>query len=256
MFVLDVCHFWIVSLKMCKLSRTLAFFWITYLLERNGSSSRMWQPFIGVGFKDDGLFGFPESGDSFPAKSRFGRVCASSRDGPCVPSLALCMPAEWLQCSWGWLNQHLGLFHFRDHHHSSFFLIYGNTSTLRDAPGWFRYSAHGPLFFSALPLWWSMYAFQQYCEKYVYSGQLHFRNLTREMTQICTGMLKEWKQHDIQKLGYIIVEYYTLSINFNFGKTLNDTEYMIILADACVTQCARDYSKCFTLLYHSASTTL
>lgn len=43
---------------------------------------------------------------------------------------------------------------------------------------------------------------------------------------------------------------------FYFGKTLNDTEYMIILADACITQCARDYSKCFTLSYHSASTTL
>lgn len=50
-----------------------------------------WQSFIGVGFKDNGHFGFPESGDSFPAKSCFGRVCPSSRDGPCVPSLALCV---------------------------------------------------------------------------------------------------------------------------------------------------------------------
>lgn len=28
-----------------------------------------WQSFIGVGFKDNGHSGFPESGDSFPAKS-------------------------------------------------------------------------------------------------------------------------------------------------------------------------------------------
>ena len=65
-----------------------------------------------------------------------------------------------------------------------------------------------------------MYAFQQYCEKCVYSGQFHFRNLIREMTQIYTGMLKEWKQTNIQQLSYIIVEYYTLSINFILEKHL------------------------------------
>ena len=33
-------------------------------------------------------------------------------------------------------------------------------------------------------------------------------------------MLKEWKQTNIQQLSYIIVEYYTLSINFILEKHL------------------------------------
>lgn len=198
------------------------------------------------------VFGFPESGDSFPAKSRFGRVCASGRDGPCVPSLALCMPAKWLQCSWGWLKQHLGLFQFRDHHHSSFFHICN--VHLKECPQLIQIlDTHGPLFFSALPLWWSMYAFQQCIEKYVYSGQLHFKEFNQRNG---TDMYRDVERDKYPKIRLHHCRILHTVNKFYFGKTLNDTEYMIILADACITQCARDYSKCFTLSYHSASTTL
>lgn len=167
---------------MCMLSRTLVFFWITYLLERNGSSSRTWQSFIGVGFKENGHFGFPESGDSFPAKLCFGRVCLSSRDGPCVPSLALCMPAEWLQCSWGWLNQHLGLFQFR-HHHSSFFGIYGNTVVhvhLKRCSRLIQILGPWTLLFFSSPTLIVHVCFSTVLWKMGYAGQFHFRNLNNQ----------------------------------------------------------------------------